>query len=183
MLFLTSLLAQLIGITWGCPGRGSSISVSFWCLGCCQWTPIFFSTPFHVISTYSIYFYCTHLYLSSMMLNPLDFLLWTSSSRLLFHQLSFLFPLSLSELCSFNYSVKQDFILLTHYPYLYPYVYFYVCFYFISHCHLVSSCISRSQFIFQIYCSYSCLLAGHHPFLLRSPARCANYCSLCKPIY
>ena len=102
-----------------------------------QGTLIFFSTS--CISTYSVYFCCTHLYLSSMTLNPLDSLLWTS------------LPLSLLELYCSDYSVKQTFILLTHYPYLYPYVYFYVCFYFISHCHHVSPFISGVSGSFHIY--------------------------------
>src|ERR1700678_2580432 len=49
---------------------------------------------------------------------------------------------------------------------------------FISICHRVSP-VSQLYFIYR----QCCTLAGLHPFLLGSPARCANYCSLLCQIY
>ena len=67
-----------------------------------------------------------------------------------------------------------------------PYVYFYLHLYLYFYLHFLCYCVSPSISGVLVFISHIVIghpPAGLHPFLLGSPARCINYCSLNVQIY
>src|ERR1700678_141221 len=95
-----------------------------------------------------------------------------SSATLVLPSLCYIcFPLSFLFFPQLHYSFR--FVLYFH-----LFCLLIVALMFISICHRVSP-VSQLYFIYR----QCCTLAGLHSFLLGSPARCANYCSLLCQIY
>src|ERR1700678_554565 len=99
---------------------------------------------------------------------PTSFLSDVSPSESLLRSFSFIFFILSTTSLFFPFRPLFLFVFLINCG---SHVYFY--------CHRVSP-VSQLYFIYR----QCCTLAGLHPFLLGSPARCANYCSiLCQYIY